>query len=157
MQNTKVQEFANKVGLMFPDSSKRRIILPTLLGMAIGNFLAVRVGGDVSPATAYNDAHLANVARTVSYFNEGMIIDVKASCEAAKMTYLVRDRFINGVPASISASPEFDFMAVAFGLSPIMPVEVYTLIKEAGLSANSAYSMLTMLVMSLKEAGLIQL
>ena len=157
MHNTKVQDFANKVGLMFPDTVKRRVILPALLGMAIGNFLGVKIGDEVSPTTAYNDAHLANVARVVSFFNEEMIVDVKMACESAKMMYLVRDRFINGIPTSISASPEFDLMAVVFGFSSIMPVGVYDLLKEAGMTANSAYSMLTMLIMDLKQSNLIQL
>lgn len=157
MQNTKVQEFANKSGLLIPDTIKRRIVMPYLIGMAIANFLSVKVGTEVSANTAFADNHLINVGRVVSFLNEEMIIDVKTTCEAAKMMYIVRDRFINGVPASVAISPEFDLMAVALGLAPVMPVEIYTVMKETGLSANTVYAMATMLLMGLKEAGLVQL
>ena len=157
MQNLEIQAFAGKVSLMLPDTVKRRLILPVIVGMAIGNHLVPKIGNELNPMTVFADAHAGNVARTVSFLNEELLIDVMAACDAAKMMFLLRSRILNGDACDYNANPEFDFMATAMGLAPIMSVEVWEAIKETGLSAGRVLQLANLLISKLRETGKISL
>lgn len=157
MQNFEVQEFAGKVSLMLPDSTKRRLILPVIIGMAVGSHLVPKIGNELNPMTVFADAHVANVARTVSFLNEEMIIDVQAACEAAKMMFLLRSRILNGEACDYNVNPEFEFLATALGIAPIMPLEVWNAIKEVGLQASSVLQMANLLICKLRANNKISL
>jgi hypothetical protein len=157
MQNFEVQEFAGKVSLMLPDSSKRRLILPVLVGMAIGNHLIPKLGQELNPITVFADAHAGNVARTVSFLNEEMLIDVPAACEAAKMMFLLRSRILNGEACDYNVNPEFDFMATAMGVAPIMPLEIWNAIKEVGMQASGVLQLANLLICKLRANSKISL
>jgi hypothetical protein len=157
MMNMDIRDFANRVALLLPDTHKRRIVLPALLGMAIGSFLQVKQEADLSPVTAFNSAHTANVGRAVSFLNEEIMIDVQAAIEAAKSMYLVRSRILSGQPCDYSINPEFDIMAIALGMSAVVPVEVYNVMKETGLSASKVYNLATLMIGNLKKSGAIDL
>lgn len=152
MQNLEIQNFASQAQLLLPDTAKRRLILPAVVGMAIGNFLAVKQGNELSPMTQFNDSHAGNVGRAVSILNEEFYLDIQAVIESAKSMFLIRHRILNAQPVEYSASPEFDFMAVAMGLSTVVPVEVYKAITETGLSAAKVYTLANLMVAKLKEA-----
>lgn len=134
-----------------PDMINRRVCVPYLLGMALGSHLKVAIGQDLSAMTAWADSHAGNVSRAVSVLNEQMIVDVKAVIDAARDTYLARHRIANGVPLDFTANPEFDLMAIVFGFSAIMPVEVYTQVKKTGMASNQVYSAALMMFAKLKE------
>jgi hypothetical protein len=151
MQNFEVQEFAGKVSLMLPDSAKRRLILPYIIGMAIGNHLVPKIGNELNPMTVFADAHTANVARTVSFLNEEILIDVMTTCEAAKMMFLLRSRILNGDACDYNVNPEFDFLATALGIAPVMPVEVWNAIKEVGMQASSVLQLANLLISKLRQ------
>lgn len=155
MQNLDIQDYASKITLVLPDTAVRRLVLPYIIGMAIGNFLAVKQGNELSPMTAYADAHAGNVSRAVSKINEEVMIDVQVAMDAARNQYLLRSRILNGDCVDYRVSPEFDFMAVAMGISATMPLEIYTALKGTGLGASTAYSMSNLLISKLKEAKLI--
>lgn len=157
MQNTEIQAFAVATGRLIPDAAKRRIVVPYLLGMALGSFLQVKLGTDLAASTNYSSSHAANVARAVSFFNEHMILDIAPALEAAKSMYLVRDRIVNGTPCDFNANPEFNVVAVMLGFASIMPLEVYATMNETGLGANKIYSMALLLVDKLKAANAISL
>lgn len=157
MQNLEIQAFAGKVSLMLPDTVKRRLILPVIVGMAIGNHLVPKIGNELNPMTVFADAHAGNVARTVSFLNEELLIDVLAACDAAKMMFLLRSRILNGDACDYNVNPEFDFMATAMGLAPIMSVEVWDAIKETGLSAGRVLQLANLLISKLRETGKISL
>lgn len=157
MQNSEIQAFAVAAGRLIPDSAKRRIVLPYLLGMAVGSFLQVKLGTDLSAASNYGSSHAGNVARVVSFFNEHMILDVAPALDAAKSMYLVRDRIVNGTPCDFNASPEFNVVAVMLGFASIMPMEVYATMNETGMGANKVYSMALLLVDKLKASQAISL
>lgn len=157
MQNRNILEFANKAALLVPDGMNRRVLLPAIIGIAIGSFLTPKMGEDVQPMTAFNDAYLVNVARAVSKINEDMIIDVNAACEAAKAMYLVRHRIVNGMPLAHSVSPEFDIMAVILGFSTVLPLDVHAAFKAVGLSASTLYISALLMMDELKKTGYISL
>lgn len=157
MQNFEVQEFAGKVSLMLPDSAKRRLILPVLVGMAIGNHLVPKIGQELNPMTVFADAHAGNVARTVSFLNEEVLIDVQAACEAAKMMFLLRSRILNGDACDYNVNPEFDFMATAMGLAPIMSVEIWNAVKEVGMQASGVLQLANLLISKLRASNKISL
>lgn len=155
MNNIEVQAFAQKASLLLPDTANRRLILPALVGIALGSFLQVKQGPELNPATVFNDMHVANVGRAVSFLNEQFIFDTNAAISAARSFFLVRSRIVNGIPCDVNASPEFDFLSVALGLSTVFPVEVYEAVKASGLSTGTVLSQLTMLVHSLKKQGML--
>lgn len=157
MQNMQIQQFGNQIRLLIPDMANCRVTLPYFIGMAIGNLLAVKQGQELSPMTAFADAHAGNVARAVSYINEDLIIDVSATIEAARTQYLLRHRIVNGACPDYSANPEFDIMAIAMGISTIWPVEVYNAMKAIGISASRVFQQANLLVVKLKEDGQINL
>lgn len=157
MQNLEIQNFARQAQLLLPDTAKRRLILPAMIGMAIGNFLAVKQGNELSPVTQFNDSHTGNVGRAVSALNEEFYIDVQATIDAAKCMFMIRHRILNAQPVEYSASPEFDFMAVALGLSAVVPLEVYEAIKETGLSAAKVYTLANLLIANLKQKQVLSL
>jgi hypothetical protein len=152
MNHLAIRSFANQTSLLLPDTAKRRMILPALIGMAIGNFLQVKQGDELNPLTVFNSLHIANVSRAVSFLNEEILIDVPAAIEAAKTMYMVRHRIFNGSPADYSVNPEFDFMSIALGLSAVLPVETYQVIKESGLSAAKVYTLANLMIGDLKKA-----
>lgn len=153
MNHLAIREFANKTALLLPDTMKRRMVLPTLIGMAIGNFLEVKKGDELNPMTVFNTMHVANVSRAVSFLNEEIMIDVPGTIEAAKTMYMVRHRIFNGSPADYVVNPEFDFMAIALGLASIMPAATFEAIKETGLSAPKVYTMANLMIGDLKKAA----
>lgn len=157
MQNLEIQEFAGKASLMLPDTVHRRLILPVLVGMAIGNHLVPKYGNELNPHTVFADAHIGNVARTVSFLNEELLIDVQAACEAAKMMFLLRSRILNGEANDYQANPEFDFMATAMGIAPIMSVEVWEAIKCTGMGAARVLQLANLLICKLRESNKISL
>jgi len=153
MQNFEIQEFAGKASLMLPDTVKRRLILPVLVGMAIGNHLVPKIGNELNPLTVFADAHAGNVGRTVSFLNEELLFDVPAACEAARMMFLLRSRILNGDACDYNVNPEFDFLATAMGIAPIMSVEVWDAIKETGLSAARVLQLANLLIGKLRDSG----
>lgn len=153
MNNIEIQAFASKAALLLPDTANRRLILPALVGIALGGFLQVKQGPELNPATVFNDMHVANVGRAVSFLNEQFIFDTNAAVAAARSFFLVRSRIVNGIPCDVGDSPEYDFLSVALGLSTILPVEVYTAVKATGLSTGSVLTQLTLLIHSLKKQG----
>lgn len=155
MQNQNIQKFASQSALLVPDGQNRRILVPAVIGLAIANFLQPKLGDDLNPMTAYNDVHRGNVERAISALNEDMIIDVVAAIEAAKAMYIVRHRIINCIPGAYSASPEFDFLAVVLGLSTVMPVQVYDVIRACGLSSSKLYCAAVCLIEDLKKTNFI--
>lgn len=157
MQNLEIQEFAGKAGLMLPDTVKRRLILPVIVGMAIGNHLVPKLGNELNPMTVFADAHAGNVSRTVSFLNEELLIDVQSACEAARMMFLLRSRILNGDACDYSVNPEFDFLATAMGLAPIMPVEIWDAIKETGLGASRVLQQANLLISKLRDSGKISI
>lgn len=157
MQNLKIQEFDRNSKLLLPDTNKRRQVLPTIVGLAIGSFLPVKQGHELTPQTCFADAHAGNVSRVVSFLNEQLLLDVPTALESARAMYIVRHRIVNGEPCDFAANPEFDFLATAIGLAPIMPVETYVAIKETGLSAAKVLSMAKNMIHDLKAAKQITL
>lgn len=157
MQNLEIQEFASKAGLMLPDTGNRRLILPVLVGMAIGNHLIPKYGRELNPHTVFADAHAGNVARTVSFLNEELLIDVPCAVEAAKMQFLLRSRILNGDANDYQANPEFDFLATALGIAPIMSVEVWEAIKATGLGASRVLQLANLLICKLRDSNKISL
>ena len=157
MKNMTIRDFANQAAMLVPDTNKRRIVVPTILGMAIANFLQPKMGDDLNPIAVFNETHAANVARVVSAMTEEMIVDVPTMLEAAKAMYIVRHRILNCRPADYSANPEFDFMGIALGLSAVMTVEAYTAIHETGLSASKMYQLANFMVEDMKQNKLINL
>lgn len=153
MQNTDIQTFATHSARLIPDNTKRRLILPHLIGMAIGSYLQIKVGNDLSSATNYASSHAGNVSRAVALFNENLIIDVGVAIDASKAMYLIRDRLVNGIPADYSASPEFNLVSIMTGVSQVMPLEVYSAINECGLAPSKIYSMALNLIKRLKDDG----
>lgn len=157
MQTPQIREFTNKVALLLPDTTVRRVLLPTILGMAVGNFLQVKQGLELNPMTAFNDLHIANVSRAVSVLNEEILMDVPTAIESAKTMYMVRHRLVNSQPAVYSVNPDFDFMAIALGLSTIVTPEVYQLLKDNALSSTKLYTMANLMLDSLKSSNLLAL
>lgn len=157
MNNMQIRAFASKMTLLLPDTTKRRLVLPAIMGMAMGNFLPVKQGKELSPMTVFNDNHLANVSRAVSYLNEEMMVNVPATIEAARAMYLIRERILNGKPATYTVNPEFDIISIALGLSTVLPVETYKAIMETGLSASTLYGLANLLIEDLKKTNAIQL
>lgn len=153
MQTLEIQAFANAASLMLPDTVKRRLILPCLVGMALGNFLQVKLGEDMNPMTSFADMHAGNVSHAVSCLNEEMFLDVPATIDAAKMMYMLRHRILNAQPCDYQTNPEFDFMAVALGLSVVLPLEVFNAIKETGLSSSKVYSAANLMISKLKASN----
>ena len=157
MQNQFIQKFAGQCGMLVPDGINRRILVPAVIGLAIANYLQPKIGDELNPLGTYNDLHRANVERVVSMLNEEMIIDVKAAVEAAKSMYIVRHRILNCIPGAYSTSPEFDFLAVVLGLSTVMPVQVYDVIRACGLSSSKLYCSAVCLIDDLKKTNFIKL
>lgn len=151
MQNQEIQQFANRIQMTMPDMVNRRVCVPYLIGMALGSHLKVSIGQDLNAMTAWADAHAGNVARAVSILNEQMVLDVKSILDATRDTYLARHRIANGVPPDFTTNPEFDLMAIVFGFSVVMPVEVYNQVKKTGMASNQVYSAALMLFAKLKE------
>lgn len=153
MQNREIQEFASKTSLMLPDVTNRRLVLPAIIGFAVGSFLKVNQGPELNPITAFNDLHIANVSRAVSFLNEEFVFDTKSAIEAARSMFLLRHRIVNAIPMEGIANPEFDFVSCAAGVSSLMPVETYEAIKATGLGASRVLQRANLLVASLKAQG----
>lgn len=157
MQNTKIANFARQAQLLVPDTATRRIVMPTVVGIALGSFLTVAQGGELHPNTSYMDNHVANVGRAASYVNENMYIDINVALEAARNMYMLRWRIVNGKPSEYSVNPEYDWLATAIGIAPLVPLEVYEALKSTGLSAAELLTKARMLIDALKTEGLIAL
>ena len=157
MQNLAIRNFANKANLLVPDTTKRRLLLPAIIGIALGSYLQQSLAEDVSPMTVFNSKHAANVARAVSTFNEDVMIDVNAAQAAAQSIYLVRNRILNGKPCVYSSMPDVNFMSAVFGFATVVPMDVYAAIQEDSVSSTKLYQLALLLVDELKAANVIAL
>lgn len=157
MQNLNLRQYANTVALLVPDTQLRRVLVPAILGIAIGSLIKQPVTDDLNATTAFNSMHLANVARAVSVINEEVLVDVEATIASAKAIFLVRNRILHGQACAFSAMPEIDFMSVVLGFSTVVPLEVYQAIVAAGLSSVKLYQSSLVLVGELKKTSAIEL
>lgn len=155
MQNFETQKYVRNMQLLLPDTPTRRLVLPFIIGLAIGEHLQAKQGNELNPYTVFADEHASRVSQVVSCLNEEMIIDVQAAQDAARAMYIMRHRILNGTPCDYASNnvPEFDFMAVALGLSSVVPLEVYEALKSTGLSACSAYLSTKIFIAKQREAG----
>lgn len=157
MQNLAIRNFASKVNMLLPDTNKRRLLLPVIVGIAIGSYLQQSVADDVSPMTVFNSSHAANVARVVSQFNEDILMDVATAQAAAQSIFLVRNRILNGKPCAFNVMPDVNFMSTVLGFSTVVSMEVYAALQEDNVSSAKIYQLALLLIDELKTANVISL
>lgn len=157
MQNLAIRNFANQANLLVPDTANRRVLLPAIIGIAIGSCLVPKLGEELHPMTVFSDNYLINVQRAVSKINEELLIDVKTACDSACSMYMVRHRILNGMVPTKSVSPEYDILSVMLGLSTVFPLETYEALKAIGLSAATLFTTANLLIDELKRSNFIAL
>lgn len=157
MQYPEIQEFAKTTSMLIPDTMDRRVVLPYLVGFAVGNFLSVPATGERSAMTDFNNQHLTSVGTVLSRLNEEFIFDVNVAVEAARSMFLIRWRIVHGEPIDFAINPEFDLLSTLVGVNTLLPLNVHENMKKINVGCVRVYANARAMIDKLRTANKIHL
>lgn len=151
--NQQIVKVGQDVRRILPDTQVRTCLLPWAIGFALAAHFPVSQDPEVSGDLMFNQHIRPTLARQLSQINEDMTFDVAEAIQAAKACSSIRSRIVNQNPLAYVGGAEYDFFGIVFGLSNVVPVEVYKCMQEHCVGLGDVYCKLLVLIRDLKASN----
>jgi len=157
MHNPLIQDYIEKFNEKVKDTNDRGVAFPVIIGVAICSFIRANTDEQLNDKTFYNDLHVANIMRVVSFINEHCVIDVKRTTDIIAALFDYRSKLAKGIPANYQFDTDSSFVDAVFGYSLVLTKEEIEVMKGLEAITHSLLQNALLMISKLKDSGKIKI